>query len=90
MDWLEKQLQEALERKEPPPGFAEKVTAAARRPRSAVPRWLPVAAAVVLIAGGAAYREHRGHMAKERVMLAMRITAGALNHIQSHVREVKP
>lgn len=110
MDWLEQELKQALERKDPPPGFAERVTAAAgrgiapvprpvanapKRPavpkRLLMPRWLPVAAAVLLIAGGsAAYREHQGRVAKERVMLAMRITAGKLNHIQAHVREARP
>ena len=102
MDWLEQDLNRALERKDPPPDFTERVVAEARRggvqavaPRRAVfalPRWLPVAAAVLLIAGGgAAYRRHQqGVAAKERVMLAMRITAGKLNHIQTHVREAKP
>ncbi|HEY2017489.1 MAG TPA: hypothetical protein VGH38_28485 [Bryobacteraceae bacterium] len=104
MDWLEQELKQALERKDPPPGFAERVTAAAARGtdpaprpvamaprRPAVPRWLPVAAAVLVIAGGsAAYREHQGRVAKERVMLAMRITAGKLNRIQTHVRGARP
>jgi len=98
MDWLEQELKQALERKQPPPGFAARVAAAAaggavqaRRPVRMLPRWLPAAAAVLLIAGGgAAYREHQGRVAKDRVMLAMRITAGKLNHIQSHMREAKP
>ena len=107
MDWLEKELKQALERKDPSPDFAARVTAAARvgsleitpvpvgRPVFALPRWLPAAAAVLVIAGGAlgggmAYRQHQGMVAKERVMLAMRITAGKLNHIQTHMREVRP
>lgn len=97
MDWLEQELKQALERKQPPPDFAARVAAAAaggavqaRRPVRNLPRWLPAAAAVLLIAGGAAYREHQGRVAKDRVMLAMRITAGKLNHIQSHMREAKP
>jgi hypothetical protein len=98
MDWLEKELKQALERKDPSPGFAERVAAAAARgaiaPRRRVfvlPRWLPAAAAVlVILGGGAAYRRHQGMLAKERVMLAMRITAGQLNHIQSHVKEARP
>jgi len=99
MDWLEQELKQALERKDPSPDFAARVTAAAAgrvvpvpvpRPVRMLPRWLPVAAAVLLIAGGAAYREHRGRVAKDQVMLAMRITSGKLNHIQSHMREARP
>jgi hypothetical protein len=98
MDWLEQELKHALDRKDPSTDFAERVTAAAaggavpaRRPVRVLPRWLPIAAAVLLIAGsGAAYRHHQGTLAKDRVMLAMRITAGKLNHIQAHVREAKP
>jgi len=103
MDWLERELRQALERKDPPPGFAGRVARAARLDNAApkgrvvrmplrwLPlRWLPAAAAVLLIAGGAAYREHRGQLAKQRVMLAVRITAGQLNHIQARLREAKP
>jgi len=98
MDWLEQELKQALERKDAPPDFAARVAraigadSAAGRQRVVRmrPRWLPVAAAVLLVAGGAAYREHRGRVAKERVMLAMRITAGQLSRIQAHVREAKP
>jgi hypothetical protein len=108
MDWLEKELSQALERKDPSPDFAARlaarvaaqdgapvatpVTIDVRRPRVVVvPRWLPVAAAVLIIAGGsgAAWRRHEGMVAKEKVMLAMRITSGKLNHIQSHMREAR-
>lgn len=95
MDWLEQELKQALERKDPPPGFAARVaaaTAAQSKPR-AVPRWLPAAAAILLVAGGgaggAAYRHYQGVAAKEQVMEAMRITAEKLNHIQSRVKEVQ-
>lgn len=91
MDWLEQELKQALARKEPAPDFAARVARAAAhgpRPRVfSVPRWLPVAAAVLLVAGsGVAYRRHQGMVAKDRVMIAMRITAGTLNHIQTHMR----
>ena len=92
MDWLEKELKQALERKEPSPDFAARV-AAATRPRRPfpVPRWLGVAASVaVIFGGGLAYRHHEGVVAKERVMLAMKITAGKLNHIQTRVKEMRP
>jgi len=106
MDWLEKELSQALERKDPSPDFARRVAArvaaqegapvaapvaiSTRRPRVfTLPRWLPVAAAVLVIAGGsgAAWRRHQGMVAKDQVMLAMRITAGKLNHVQAHMRE---
>ncbi|HEV3196882.1 MAG TPA: hypothetical protein VGZ73_03220 [Bryobacteraceae bacterium] len=108
MDWLEKELSQALERKEPSPDFSARVAARAaageavhraapiaidaRRPRVfTLPRWLPVAAAVLVIAGGsgAAWRRHQGMVAKDQVMLAMRITAGKLNHVQAHMREAR-
>lgn len=104
MDWLEKELSQALERKEPSADFAARLAARvaaqeaapiaiqARRPRVfTLPRWLPVAAAVLVIAGSGevAWRRHQGRVAKEQVMLAMRITASQLNHIQSHMREAR-
>jgi len=92
MDWLEKELKQALERKEPSPEFASRVAAAAQPARQfRVPRWLGVAASVVItFAGALAYRHHEGVVAKERVMLAMKITAGKLNHIQTRVKEMRP
>ncbi len=103
MDWLERELSRALERKEPSADFAARVAARAaqgagpiamppRRPRVfSLPRWLPAAAAILVIAGSGelAWRQHQGRVAKEQVMLAMRITAGKLNHIQSHMREAR-
>ncbi len=92
MDWLEQELKQALGRKEPSPGFAERVRAAAQKRRSiAMPRWVPAAAAiVVMVGGGTAYREYEGRMAKQQVMQAMRITAGKLNRIQSQIKQVRP
>ncbi len=91
MDWLDAELKSALARKDPPADFAERVTAAASRRVSGMPRWLPAAAAILIIAGGSgiAYREHQGRVAKEQVMLAMRITAAKLDHIQSHIHEAR-
>ena len=92
MDWLEEELKQALARKDPRPDFATRVGAAARR-RAApgMRRWMAAAAAVLVIAGGGmAYRRHQGMAAKERVMLAMRITSGKLQHIQTHMREARP
>ena len=103
-DRLEQELRQALERKEPSPGFAARVAARVaaqatapvaidrRRPRVfTLPRLLPVAAALLVMigSGGVAWRRHQGMVAKDRVMLAMRITAGKLNHIQTHMREAR-
>ena len=94
MDRLEEELKIALERKAPGPGFADRVTRSAGRRRVVampMPRWAMAAAATVLlgVGGGLAYREHRGEVAKEQVMTAMRITAVKLNRIQTHVREAR-
>jgi hypothetical protein len=86
MDWLEQELKEALARKDPPPGFADRVT----RRRFGAPRWIAAAAALVVVTGGSlAWREHQGRVAKDQVMTAMRITSAKLRHIQGHVREVR-
>jgi hypothetical protein len=92
MDWLEQELKNTLARKDPPPDFAGRVLrGAGRRVPSSVwrhSRWLAAAAAVVVITGGAAaWREHRGLVAKEQVMLAFRIAAVKINHIQAHIQE---
>lgn len=92
MDWLEQELRQALARKEPSPDFGTRVRAAARNRRLfTIPRWVPAAAAIVVMAGGgAAYREYQGRVAKQRVMEAMRITAGKLNRIQTQIKQVRP
>jgi ferric-dicitrate binding protein FerR (iron transport regulator) len=92
MDRLEQELKLALERKEPSPDFAARVAAAAQRRRPFPDRrWMPAAAALLMMVSGAgaAWRHHEGMLAKERVMTAMKITAVKLNRIQAHVREVR-
>jgi len=90
MDWLEQELKRALERKEPSPDFAARVSAAARRGRWGSPRrWMAVAASVAVLAGGGVgYRWREGVKAKQQVMLAVRIAGGKLNRVQAHVLEV--
>ena len=89
MDWLEQELKQALDRKQPSADFAERVAARAARDRSVhrgwfARPWLAAAATVTLVVGGAVeYREYRGRQAKEQVMLALRLTSGKLNRIQT-------
>jgi hypothetical protein len=89
MDWLEEELKNALNRKEPSEGFDARVAAAASRPKVVVMpprRWLAAAAAVIVLAGaGEGYRWHRGQVAKDQVMLAMRITGAKLNRVQQQI-----
>jgi hypothetical protein len=89
-EWIERELQQALARREPSPDFAARVVAAARR-RSVwkMPRWPAVAvAASMLLAAGVAYHRHRGQEAKDQVMLAVKLTARELNRIQTRIKEV--
>ena len=86
MDWLEEELKNALARKEPSRNFDSRVTVAARRRTNATAitrRWMAAAAALVVLAGaGEGYRWHRGEVAKDQLMTAMRIAGGKLNRVQ--------
>ena len=86
------ELKSALRRQEPSPDFADRVLArVAARPPRRVPRpwarWAaPIAAALLLAAGGLEYRHYQGEQAKSQVMLAMRIAGGKLNKAQRKVQ----
>jgi len=83
MDWLEEELKQALERKEPDTGFAERVRRRQVRP---MPRWIGLAATLIVgLAAVEGYRWHEGQVAKEQVMLAMRIAGGSLNRVQTQL-----
>lgn len=100
---LEQELRNALRRKEPSAGFAARVVAnlPEKRPslwsmwsRPQVARW--AVAAIVLVAvstGGYAYREHereveRGRVAKQQLMLALRITGAKLQLVQQRTQQM--
>jgi hypothetical protein len=93
MDWLEEELKQALARKEPSPGFDRRVETATRQKNPTVMmtrRWLAAAAAIVVMIGaGEGYRWHRGQVAKEQVMLAMKIAGGKLNRVQREIAGIR-
>ena len=94
-DDFERELQEALHRKDPSADFEARVLAAAGRDVRVVPirprglwRWVtPLAAGVVLTAGIAWQRERAaeeqvaGETAKARLELALKITSAKLHRI---------
>jgi hypothetical protein len=87
MDWLEDELKRAFKPQDPPPDFAGRIIARAQRGRGlAFPRWaLAAAAALVIASAGYGYRWRQGEAAKDQVLLAFRITAAKVNHIQMQV-----
>src|SRR5262252_4108573 len=90
MNQVERDLREALRRREAPPGFAERVLAKTRQPetrgRSWV--WLAAAALVLLVIGGSIgiVREQRrqaeGERAKQQLMVGLQITGTKLRDVQ--------
>ena len=83
MDWLEQELARSLARREPREGFDARVRARLYRG----PRWGAVAATVQVQAGaGEAWRWHQGQVAKQQVMIAMRIAGSKLNRVQMQLK----
>jgi len=102
MKRLEDELRNAMQREEPPEGFAERVLARASAKKQGLwsgifasrqLRWaLAGALCLVLTVSGIEYKrsreEHaRGEAAKEQLMLALRITADKLQLAQEKVQE---
>ena len=103
MDRLEDALREALRRKQPPEGFAERVLA--RRASAGawdrfrawfeIPslRWAGAAALTLVLLAGIQYsaeqrRRAEGEAAKEQVLTALRVTADKLEYTREKVRQV--
>ena len=96
---FEQELKNALTRKEPRTGFAERVIQHVEQPSPRVVgppvtrlrRWAPLAVAASLLCGTfglVRYEEHRkGERAKEQLMLALRITARSLDNVDRKLRE---
>ena len=88
---FEDELKSALRREDPSPDFPARVlarvaaTPVRRVTRSRI-RWVAaVAAALLLAAGGLEYRDYRGELAKDQVLLAVRIAGSKLNKAQKKV-----
>lgn len=98
MSWDEA-LRHALRRREPPPGFAERVLERLRSQPAAPeqwPRrwsWVAVAASIaLLLAGGWQYREYRqrlrGEQAREQLLEALQITAAKLEALRDRIHRI--
>ncbi|MBZ5605298.1 MAG: hypothetical protein LAO79_23615 [Acidobacteriia bacterium] len=97
MDDLERQLGDALGRKEPSAGFEHRVLAAVERSKKRPwfsPRFqwaAAIAASLVMIAGVVRYREAEeraaGEAAKLKLELALKITSEKLQKIQDRVNQ---
>src|SRR5262245_9809014 len=103
MSDFERDLHDALRRRQPPPGFAGRVLARTReleRHTQAVPwwnlswRWASAAAmALMLVAGLPLYQEHRRQVetqkSKEQLLLALRITGSKLQLVQEKLSAIQ-
>jgi hypothetical protein len=102
MDDFEKQLQGALNRKEPSPFFEARVLGAvkrqARERRASVRKWWATAvAAMLIVVAGSAWQHQRSEQAREqaagkeakaRLELALRITSVKLQKISQKVEGI--
>ena len=95
MNQLERDLREALQRRQAPPYFAEKVLARTRQ--SKTPRlpwaWLAAAALILLMIGGVGIvreqrRQAEGERAKEQLIVAFRITGSKLRDVQEKLATI--
>jgi uncharacterized protein HemX len=103
MSQFDRDLRESLRRREPPPGFAEKVLSMSRTSRESETRhtarpWLAAAAAVVLMIGGGIFIEQQRQQAedekakeqaKEQLMVALRITGSKLRNVQERLSTIQ-
>lgn len=103
MEDFERQLKNALARKDAPEWFEAKVLAAVRRNGGAQARrpallwrWASALAATVLVVGGLTWQHERavhervaGEAAKARLQLALKITRAQLQRIERKLTEVE-
>lgn len=93
---LEQELKQALRRKEPATGFAERVIGRAQGQQPAKRGWgraaaIPLALAASLVVGSfSAYKyaeQRRAEDAKQQLMLALRITARSLGDVEQVAKQ---
>lgn len=96
MNQLERDLRESLSRRQPPPGFADRVLARTRQsePRRISWAWLAAAAMVLLMIGGIGFvreqrRQAEGERAKQQLMAGLRITGSKLSEVQSRLARIQ-
>jgi hypothetical protein len=95
MNQVERDLREALRRRDAPPFFAERVLARTRQQKQ--PRrswaWLTACALVVLMIGGIGFmweqrRQAEGERAKEQLMIAFKITGTKLRDARERLAAI--
>jgi hypothetical protein len=96
MNQIERDLREALRRREAPPGFAERVLAKTQQPETRRHSWVWLAAAalVLLMIGGIGIvqeqrRQAEGERAKEELMVGLRITGSKLRDVQERLAVIQ-
>lgn len=94
---FEEELERALQRERPAPGFASRVTTTidAAPPRRARARgWQAVAATLMLLAMGGGWAAHHemerraGERARDQALLALRIAGAKVRYAQEQVRDI--
>ena len=93
---FEDELRSALVRRDPPAGFEERVLAKINRTESrpARPRWwLAVAAAIILMSGGALEYQRRESKAAEKaghdLLRALHVVNSELEEVRQRVTEIR-
>jgi hypothetical protein len=90
MNEFEKELRDALRRKEPPAGFSGRVLAGAGSKAARRHGWVAgaIAACLLLSVGGFEYHQYEGRKAKQELLLALEIAGSKLNIAQKKVIDV--
>ncbi|MBC8164441.1 MAG: hypothetical protein H7Y20_01070 [Bryobacteraceae bacterium] len=100
MNKLDEVLRREFARREPPPGFADRVMKRIPKTRSrtwGIRSWMPAAAAVLIAVLGVGTWEHdrigrnraRAEKAKSELMWALELTSGKLNATRTRIMRQK-